>query len=182
MCVCVCVCVCVHLSSVSVCLCLSLSVSVSVSVSVCLSLPHLSLCLSVSTSLSLHHHRLTKQDHCGASFPDAWCGDMPESDRNNSRMCYAASVTFVDEQIGYILDTLKHRGFLNNTYIVFTGVCICVRYRVACMVDRAGAQRGQERSREQIRTPTHPHMHTHLHGLQHWVAATCPLGCCAGFR
>eukprot|EP01147_Barroeca_monosierra_P002840 gene2841-5678_t len=62
----------------------------------------------------------TDLENCGSAFPDAWCGKMPESMRNNSRLCYAASVTFVDEQIGRIMEALSDRGMLQNTFILFT--------------------------------------------------------------
>ena len=56
---------------------------------------------------------------CGPTS-DAWCGNMPEANMTMSRRAYAASVRFVDEQVGRIYDTLNSTGLLQNTFILFT--------------------------------------------------------------
>ena len=48
-----------------------------------------------------------------------WHGDMGEDIVRNSRRGYYASVTFVDEQIGRILDTLDARNMLEDTLIIY---------------------------------------------------------------
>ena len=57
---------------------------------------------------------------CGSSDPNAWCGLMPLSNETLSRRAYAASVRFVDEQIGRIMHVLKERNLLENTFVFFT--------------------------------------------------------------
>ncbi len=57
---------------------------------------------------------------CGPSNLDAWCGEMPNADAMLSRRAYRASVMFVDEQIGKILDALDVQGLTNSTTILFT--------------------------------------------------------------
>ncbi len=52
--------------------------------------------------------------------PDIWHGQVPEAEAHNSRAAYYASISFVDEQIGRILETLEQRGLLDETLIVFT--------------------------------------------------------------
>ena len=49
------------------------------------------------------------------------CGKMPQNETLNSRLCYYASVMFVDEQIGLIYETLRKLDLLESTYIIFTG-------------------------------------------------------------
>jgi len=50
---------------------------------------------------------------------DIWHGKMPAEEVRQSREAYWASVSFVDEQIGRILETLDQRGILDETLIVF---------------------------------------------------------------
>ena len=50
---------------------------------------------------------------------DAWHGDFGEAQVRRSRQGYYGSVTFVDEQIGRILESLTRRGWLEDTLIVF---------------------------------------------------------------
>jgi arylsulfatase len=50
---------------------------------------------------------------------DAWHGDMGAAQVRRSRQGYYGSVTFVDEQIGRILESLTRRGLLDQTLIVF---------------------------------------------------------------
>lgn len=52
--------------------------------------------------------------------PDATRGVVPDEEIRKSRRSYAAAISFVDEQIGRILDALAKRGELENTLILFT--------------------------------------------------------------
>lgn len=49
-----------------------------------------------------------------------WHGDMGPEQVRRSRQGYYGSISFIDEQIGRILDTLDDRGWLDETLIVFT--------------------------------------------------------------
>ncbi len=49
-----------------------------------------------------------------------WHGDMGQDQVRASRQGYYGSVSFVDEQIGRILQALAKRGWLENTLILFT--------------------------------------------------------------
>jgi arylsulfatase len=51
--------------------------------------------------------------------PDAWHGDLGAQQVRRSRQGYYGSVTFVDEQIGRIMESLTRRGLLDQTLIVF---------------------------------------------------------------
>ena len=51
--------------------------------------------------------------------PSLWHGDLSIRQAKESRRAYYASVTFIDEQIGRILATLKKRGLYDNTLILF---------------------------------------------------------------
>jgi arylsulfatase A-like enzyme len=51
--------------------------------------------------------------------PDAWHGDLGAGQVRRSRQGYYGSVTFVDEQIGRILESLTRRGLMEQTLIVF---------------------------------------------------------------
>lgn len=51
---------------------------------------------------------------------DIWHGDMGAEQVRRSRQGYYGSVTFVDEQVGRILESLEKRGWLDQTLIVFT--------------------------------------------------------------
>ena len=57
---------------------------------------------------------------CGPSDPNAWCGLMPEANATLSRRAYAASVRFVDEQIGRVYDALVRGDLLERTFVLFT--------------------------------------------------------------
>lgn len=57
---------------------------------------------------------------CGPSDADAWCGAMPEEAFETSRRAYLASVKFMDEQLGTVLDTLDTLGLSNSTWVIFT--------------------------------------------------------------
>jgi len=65
----------------------------------------------------------SEEEHGDISKPDKW-----SAARNNlgaevtaaSRRAYAASIAFVDEQVGRILETLERRGLLENSVILFT--------------------------------------------------------------
>lgn len=52
--------------------------------------------------------------------PTLWHGDLGEEQVRHSRQGYYGSISFVDEQIGRILETLDRRGLLDQTLIVFT--------------------------------------------------------------
>ncbi len=57
----------------------------------------------------------------GSKLPaDTWRGDLGEEQVRRSRQGYYGSVTFVDEEIGRILEALERRGWLENTLILFT--------------------------------------------------------------
>ena len=49
-----------------------------------------------------------------------WHGDLGPEQVRRSRQGYYASVSFIDEQIGRILEALEGRGWLDETLIVFT--------------------------------------------------------------
>lgn len=51
---------------------------------------------------------------------DIWHGRMPDSEIQLSRAGYYGSVTFIDEQIGHILESLDRRKMLENTLIIYT--------------------------------------------------------------
>jgi arylsulfatase A-like enzyme len=52
--------------------------------------------------------------------PDATRGVVPPEDLRETRRSYAAAISFVDEQIGRILEALQKRGELESTLILFT--------------------------------------------------------------
>lgn len=49
-----------------------------------------------------------------------WHGDLGEEQVRHSRQGYYGSVSFVDEEIGRILEALERRGWLDETLILFT--------------------------------------------------------------
>lgn len=51
---------------------------------------------------------------------DIWRGRMPAAEVHHSRAGYYGSISFIDEQIGRIVETLERRGMLENTLIVYT--------------------------------------------------------------
>lgn len=51
--------------------------------------------------------------------PDPWHGDLGESVVQNARRGYYGSVSFVDEQVGRILETLDQRGWLRRTLVIY---------------------------------------------------------------
>jgi len=51
---------------------------------------------------------------------DIWHGDLGAEQVRSSRQGYYGSISFVDEQIGRILETLERRGWLEETLIIFT--------------------------------------------------------------
>jgi arylsulfatase A-like enzyme len=51
---------------------------------------------------------------------DLWHGALPEGEVRRARQAYYGSVSFVDEQIGRVLEALEQRGILDETLIVFT--------------------------------------------------------------
>jgi arylsulfatase len=55
-----------------------------------------------------------------AKHPELTRGVVPDDELRATRRSYAASISFVDEQVGRILDALEQRGELENTLILFT--------------------------------------------------------------
>jgi arylsulfatase len=51
--------------------------------------------------------------------PDIWHGDLGDAAVQGARRGYYGSVSFVDEQIGRILETLDHRGWLRRTLVLY---------------------------------------------------------------
>jgi arylsulfatase len=51
---------------------------------------------------------------------DVWHGDLGAEQVRSSRQGYYGSVSFIDEQVGRILETLEKRGLLEETLIVHT--------------------------------------------------------------
>ena len=51
---------------------------------------------------------------------NATLGNFPEEEIRESRQSYYAAISFVDEQIGRVIEALRQRGELENTLIVFT--------------------------------------------------------------
>lgn len=51
---------------------------------------------------------------------DIWHGALGEAQVRESRQGYYGSISFIDEQIGRILDALDKRGWMDETLIVFT--------------------------------------------------------------
>jgi len=51
---------------------------------------------------------------------DIWCGALGDKQIRSSRQGYYGSISFIDEQIGRILEALEKRGWLEETLIVFT--------------------------------------------------------------
>ena len=57
----------------------------------------------------------------GRKLPSStWRGDLGEAQVRRSRQGYYGNVTFIDEQIGRMLDALEKRGWLENTLILYT--------------------------------------------------------------
>ncbi|MBI3280023.1 MAG: sulfatase-like hydrolase/transferase, partial [Acidobacteria bacterium] len=52
--------------------------------------------------------------------PDIWRGDLGEQEARRSRQGYYGSVSFIDEQIGRILEALEKRGLLEETLVIYT--------------------------------------------------------------
>ncbi len=55
----------------------------------------------------------------GAGY-DIWHGDLGREQIQHSRRGYYGSISFIDEQIGRILEALEERGWLDETLILFT--------------------------------------------------------------
>lgn len=49
-----------------------------------------------------------------------WCGDLGPEAVRAARQGYYGNVTFIDEEVGRILEALERRGWLDQTLIVFT--------------------------------------------------------------
>ncbi|MBK9171225.1 MAG: arylsulfatase [Bryobacterales bacterium] len=52
--------------------------------------------------------------------PELWHGDLGAAQVRHSRQGYYGSVSFIDEQIGRILEMLERRGWMEETLILFT--------------------------------------------------------------
>ena len=52
--------------------------------------------------------------------PNIWHGDLGLEQARWSRQGYYGSISFIDEHVGRILDTLSQRGLLDDTLIIFT--------------------------------------------------------------
>jgi arylsulfatase len=50
---------------------------------------------------------------------DIWHGDVGSEAVRRARVGYSGSVSFVDEQIGRVLESLQKRGWLNDTFIIY---------------------------------------------------------------
>ena len=46
--------------------------------------------------------------------------DMDDRQRREAAICYYASITEIDQQVGRLLDVLEHTGQMGNTIVVFT--------------------------------------------------------------
>ncbi|MGH9627077.1 MAG: sulfatase-like hydrolase/transferase, partial [Bryobacteraceae bacterium] len=55
-----------------------------------------------------------------SSRNDIWRGDLGDAQVRESRQGYYGSVSFVDEQIGRVLEVLDRRGLLDETLIIYT--------------------------------------------------------------
>ncbi|MCP4256453.1 MAG: arylsulfatase [Planctomycetes bacterium] len=58
-------------------------------------------------------------EHKEPPNPSLWHGDLGIGQAKKSRRAYYASISFIDEQIGRILETLKKRKIYDNTLIIF---------------------------------------------------------------
>jgi len=54
------------------------------------------------------------------SSNDIWHGKLPPETIRRSRQAYYGNVSFVDEQVGLILQALERKGWLDETLVVFT--------------------------------------------------------------
>jgi arylsulfatase A-like enzyme len=57
--------------------------------------------------------------HYHPDNPNAWLGNFGKAQAIKSHRYYYANITFVDEQIGRIIDTLKQEGMYDNAIITF---------------------------------------------------------------
>lgn len=70
---------------------------------------------------ALHGDWCEEYAHRGEKLrSDAFWGDLGAEQVRRSRQGYYGNVTFIDEQVGRILETLEKRGILENTLILFT--------------------------------------------------------------
>ena len=68
----------------------------------------------------------------GSGNPDsydknAYIGNFGDTYACNSRLHYYASITFIDEQIGRVIDALKRKGMYDNSLIIFLSLLREVR-------------------------------------------------------
>jgi len=59
------------------------------------------------------------RERSGDSY-NIWHGDLGEAQARRSRQGYYGSVSFVDEQMGRVIEALEERGMLENTLILYT--------------------------------------------------------------
>lgn len=62
----------------------------------------------------------TKYAKRNTAADDLWHGDLGEQQVRHSRQGYYGSVSFLDEQVGRVLEALEKRGWLEDTLILFT--------------------------------------------------------------
>ena len=55
-----------------------------------------------------------------AALKNPTSGNFPEDEIDASRRAYYAAISFVDEQLGRVLEALENRGELENTLIIYT--------------------------------------------------------------
>lgn len=61
-----------------------------------------------------------RHEQHGKKQPDTlWQGDLGEEAARRARIGYYANTTFIDDQIGRIIEVLKERNLLENTFILF---------------------------------------------------------------
>jgi arylsulfatase len=56
---------------------------------------------------------------CGPASADAWCGAMPAPELELARRAYLASVKYMDEGVGEVLDALRALGLEDSTWVLF---------------------------------------------------------------
>ena len=63
----------------------------------------------------------SKTDVCALAKENmAWCDLPTDEHKKRMRECYYTQITFIDEQVGRILDKLEELGQIDNTVIIFT--------------------------------------------------------------
>ena len=75
--------------------------------------------LPEATPLIAWSHQLSVRLANGTAFPYAPRAPVPEWVQRDQRHAYYASVSFVDENVGKILDTLEAEGMADDTIVLF---------------------------------------------------------------